>query len=362
MREVRKRYTRLAALVASALLVAACGSAEVDGGAGGDATGEATGGTTGEATDGSTAAGGDGQTFATVVKLTGVAWFDRMQEGVAQFDDEHPNINAFQQGPAQADSAQQVQVIQDLIAQGVDALSVVPFQPDAVEPVLQQAQDAGITVLTHEAPNAENVSYDLEAFRNEAYGVHLMDELAERMGEEGKYAVMVGSLTSATHNAWVDAAIAHQEENYPDMQMVGDKIETTDDTQTAYQKTQELLSAHPDLKGIQGSSAVDVVGAGQAIEEAGLADSTAVVGTSVPSNVQELLPSGAVDLISFWDPAAAGYALNAAARMLVDGETIETGTDLGIEGYNEVEVDGKVIYGNDAWIDVTEENLDEYDF
>lgn len=360
MRLLRKRFTALSVVAAGALVLGACGTAEVDEQAGGATTepGDGQEGDTDEAD-----AGGDGQmTFATVVKLIGVAWFDRMEQGVSDFDAEHDDIDAFQQGPAQADSAQQVQVIQDLIAQGVDALGVVPFQPDAVEPVLQQAQDAGITVLTHEAPNAENVSYDIEAFRNDAYGVHLMDELASRMGEEGKYAVMVGSLTSATHNAWVDAAIAHQEETYPDMQQVGDKIETTDDTQTAYQKTQELLSAHPDLKGIQGSSAVDVVGAGQAIEEAGLSDDTAVVGTSVPSNVQELVPGGAVDLISFWDPAAAGYAMNAAARMLVEGETIETGTDLGVEGYNEVEVDGTVIYGNNAWIDVTEDNLDEFDF
>jgi simple sugar transport system substrate-binding protein len=32
-----------------------------------------------------------------------------------------------------------------------------------------------------------------------------------------------------------------------------------------------------------------------------------------------------------------------------------------VEGYNEVRVDGKVIYGQ-AWVDVNADNLDEYDF
>ncbi|AYY12259.1 autoinducer 2 ABC transporter substrate-binding protein [Actinobacteria bacterium YIM 96077] len=299
--------------------------------------------------------------YATVVKLEGVAWFDRMATGVESFDEDY-DVNAFQQGPAQADSAQQVQVIEDIIAQGVDVLAVVPFQPDAVESVLGRAQDAGITVVTHEAPELENTEYDVEPFRNEEYGAHLMDELAERMDEEGEYALMVGSLTSATHMAWVEAAQKHQEENYPDMTFVGDYVETSDDTQTAYERTRELLSTYPDLKGIQGSSAVDIVGAGQAIEEAGLTDDIAVVGTSVPSNVKDLLETGAVDLMSGWDPGAAGYAMNEVARRIRAGEEISSGADLGAEGYDSIEVDGSVIYGNDAWIDVDADNVDEYDF
>src|SRR5699024_3037064 len=101
---------------------------------------------------------------------------------------------------------------EDLLASNVDALAVVPFQPDAVEQVLGQAMDDDIIVITHEAPEIENADWDIEAFRNEDYGVNLMDEMAERMDEEGEYALMVGSLSSATHMAWVNAAIEHQEE------------------------------------------------------------------------------------------------------------------------------------------------------
>lgn len=168
-------------------------------------------------------------TMATVVKITGIAWFDRMEEGVNQFNEDYPNVTAFQQGPSQADAALQVQVIEDLLAQGVDSLCVVPFQPESVEPVLERAREDGVIVITHEASNQENIDFDIEAFDNAGYGIHLMDALAERMGEEGQYTVFVGSLTSRTHNEWVDAAIAHQEENYPDMEFVGDKNESFDD-------------------------------------------------------------------------------------------------------------------------------------
>jgi simple sugar transport system substrate-binding protein len=307
------------------------------------------------------AAGGGDVTMVTVPKLTGVSWFDRMETGVDNFAEE-TGVNAYMQGSGQADSAAQVGVIEDLIASDVQALNVVPFQPDAVESVLAEAQEQGIVVVTHEAPGIENAAWDLEAFRNDEYGRFLMDELATRMGEEGQYAVMVGSLSSATHIAWVEAAIAHQEETYPDMEQVGDIIETGDDSQTAYQRMQELLTAYPDIAGVQGSASTDVVGVGQAVDEAGLSEDIAVVGTSVPNDARAGLESGSIDLIAFWDPADAGYAMNVISQMLLNDEEIEDGMDLGVPGYGAVELDGNVIYGDEAWIAVTADNVDEYDF
>ena len=300
-------------------------------------------------------------TIATVVKLVGVAWFDRMEEGTIKFGEDNEGVTTLLQGPADADVALQAQVIEDLIAQGVDALTVVPNSAEGLETVLGRAQDEGIIVVTHEASNQQNTSYDIEAFRNDAYGRHFMDALAERMGEEGEYAVMVGSLTSTSHNEWVDAAIAHQEATYPNMTLVGDKIETNDDTATAFERTQELLVAFPNLAGIQGSSAVDVIGAGQAIEEAGLEDQIAVVGTSIPSITSDLIKTGAIDMISFWDPSDAGYAMDAIALMLLRGQEPTSGMDLGLPGYESIEIDGKVIYGA-AWVDVTLDNLEEWSF
>jgi simple sugar transport system substrate-binding protein len=221
--------------------------------------------------------------------------------------------------------------------------------------------DQKIVVISHEASNQQNVNYDIEAFDNAAYGRHLMDNLAQRMGGEGEYAVFVGSLTSKTHNEWVDAAIAQQKEKYPKMTLVADKQETKDDQQIAYQKAKELLKAHPNIKGFQGSASTDVAGIGLAIEEAGLQDKTSVVGTSLVSISQKYLESGAVDLIRFWDPALAGYAMNKLAVMVLDGKQITDGMDLGLKGYEKLSLKGHVLYGQ-AWVDVTKENTKDYNF
>lgn len=345
----RTRNRPATSFVAAALtipfLLTSCGSLDEDSGS--DQSGD--GGSS------------DGPTMVTVPKLTGVSWFNRMEEGVDAYADEH-DVDAYQQGSGQADASAQVRVIEDLLASGVDALNVVPFQPDAVEEVLSQAMADDVVVVTHEAPGIENADWDVEAFSNEAYGRNLMDELAERMGEEGEYALMVGSLSSATHMAWVESARSHQEETYPDMEHVGDIVETEDDSQVAYERMQELLSAHPDLSGVQGSASTDVVGVGQAVDEAGLSDEVAVVGTSVPNDARSGLENGSIDAITFWDPADAARAMNAVAERVLDDDEITDGMDLGVEGYGEISIEGRVIYGDDAWITVTDENVDEYDF
>jgi simple sugar transport system substrate-binding protein len=298
--------------------------------------------------------------IVTVVKIDGIQWFNRMEEGVKKFAADTGN-NAYQRGPDKDDAQLQVQIIEEAIGQKVDAIAVVPFSPEALEPVLKKARDAGIKVVSHEAVAIQNADLDIEAFRNANLGEHYMKTLAECMGGKGEYAVFVASPASTTHNQWVDAAIAYQQANFPDMKMVGSKNETADSQQQAYAKTQEVLRAYPNLRGFQGSASTDVAGIGQAIEEGGLADKTCVVGTSLPSIAGKYLDSGAVDMISFWDPALAGYAMNKLAVMLLEGKAPTDGMNLELPGYDKISLDGKVIRGQ-AWVDVTKDNAKDYPF
>ena len=309
---------------------------------------------------------GNDFTIVTIVKLTGVAWFDRMEEGVKQFA-EDTGVDAYQIGDTTADPAAQVQKIREAIDAGADAICVVPNSTESLETVLQEARDKGIIVITHEASDVQNADYDIEAFDNAAYGRHFMEEqLGPMMGGKGKYTTFVGSLTATSHNEWVDASVAYQEENYPDMEVVSNKNETTEDSENAYNITKQLLQSDPDIVGFQGSAMTDIPGAARAIEEMGLQDSTYCIGTSLVSVAGQYLETGAIDKISFWDPALAGYAMNESALKLLQGEEITDGMDLEAEGYQglllkENDKGAKVLYGQ-AWIDVDATNMDEYDF
>jgi simple sugar transport system substrate-binding protein len=299
--------------------------------------------------------------IATVGKVEGIAWFDDMKKGVARFAAE-TGQDAFMQSPAQADAAQQVQIIETFIAQGVDAICVVPFSVEAVEPVLKKARMRGIKVISHEASSQENADLIIEPFDNLAYGRHLMDHLAKFMGEEGEYATFVGSLNSKSHNEWVEAGVRRQLEKYPRMKNVANKIEDYEDQNKAYEKMKELLTAHPNLKGVQTSAMGTAAGTGLVVEERGLQAKISIVGTSLASVSGQYLKTGAVKLISFWDPGEAGYAMNKLAVTLLQGEQVHAGTDLGVTGYRSL-VQSKdkpnLFFGN-AWIDITKDNVGEF--
>lgn len=308
--------------------------------------------------------GKDGKkyTIAVVPKLTTLSWYERMEEGVKEYAAEH-DVDAFFTGPSEADGALQAQCIEDLISQGVDAICCVPFSTESLEPVFKKARDAGIVIITHEGATMENIDYDIEAFNNVDYGAHLMEILGNATGGEGEYIQTVGALTSASHLEWTTAGLEYQKENYPNMKLYGDLIETADDQSQAYSKVKEALTANPGIKAIQGSAMPDVAGAALAVEELGLGGQVKIAGTALVSNAGQYVKDGTIDAISFWDPALAGKALVDLAVKILDGEEVTDGIDLGAEGYHSMKLDGKVLTGA-AWIDVTKDNVDDpkYDF
>lgn len=308
----------------------------------------------------------DAQSISTVVKVTGENWFIRMNEGVDQFNADNEAIEAAQVGPAQADAAQQARIIEDLVARGVSAIAVVPMDPSALEGVLRRAKQRGIKVIAHEGDSIVNADADIEAFDNAAFGTKINEGLADCMGGEGKWTSFVGSLGSLTHNQWVEAGAENAGSKYPGMALVAEKNESFNDANRAYERAKEILRAHPDIKGFQGSSAIDVIGIGRAVEEAGLEDKTCVFGLGLPKDTGPYLETGAVDRIYFWDPKDAGYVMNVVSKMILDGTEITNGMDLGVPGYNEVTVsdgpgEGFIIQGQ-AWVDVGKDDYAEYPF
>jgi simple sugar transport system substrate-binding protein len=307
----------------------------------------------------------DKPSIVTVVKVTGENWFIRMNEGVDAYGKDNAGVDARQIGPAKADAAQQTRIIEDLVAKNVSAIAVVPMDPSALEGVLRRASQRGIKVITHEGDSLVNTDVDIEAFDNKAFGARINEKLAECMGKSGKWTSFVGSLGSLTHNQWVDAG-AENAKQFPEMELVSEKNESFNDANRAYEKAKEILRKYPDIKGFQGSSAIDVIGIGRAVEEAGLQDKTCVYGLGLPKDTGPYLETGAVDQIFFWDPKDAGYVMNKVADLVLKGEEITDGMDLGVNGYNKMTVTkgpGKgIIIQGQAWVDVDKSNYKDYPF
>lgn len=289
------------------------------------------------------------------------SWFDDMATGIEQLKKD-TGLNVSVQVPETGDAASQISIMENLIAQGVDAICVVPNDPSALVPTIEKAQDAGIVVVSHEAPGiADTVDLDVEAFVNETFGELFGEKLAQAMGGEGQYAGFVGGLTMDTHMAWYEAAVNYISENYPDMECVTDEpYEDGNSVDGAHDKTLEILRAYPDIKGFFDCSAQGG-GICEALQEKNLAGDVKVVSLALPSMSATYLEDGSMQAGLAWRPADAGYATCYAAYLLASGQSVQTGTDLKITGYESVEVTDGIAYGN-APLEFSADNINDYNF
>ncbi len=296
--------------------------------------------------------------IVTVVKITGIPWFNRLEEGV-DLAGKELGVNSYQIGPADADPAQQVKMVEDLISKGVDAICITPNDAKALEPVFKKAHDAGILILTHESPNQAGKDVDIELIDNIAFAKRSWDMLVEGMGTSGQYAIFVGGLTVPLHNLWADEGIKYAKAKYPNLELVTTRIPCGEDQELSKQKTLELLKTYPDLKGIVGFGSLGPPGAAQALKEKGKAGEVAVVGTVIPGHAAQYLKDGSMTKGILWDPKDAGYALTWVAKYMLEGNELSDLT--AIPGIGKLVVDGDVIKV-DAIIDITKENVDSFGF
>lgn len=301
---------------------------------------------------------GEPYEIAVVVKITGIPWFNVVETGVDRAAEEL-GVNAYQTGPAQADPAAQVKIVEDLISKGVDAIAVVPNDAQALEPVFEKAKEAGIVVITHESPDQVGTDYDFELIDNVKFGQEAFEQLVKHMGESGEYAIFVGGLTVPLHNFWADVGIEYVQDKYPDLTLVTERIPCGEDQELARQKTLELIKAYPDLKGIVGFGSLGPIGAAQALKEKGLTDQIAVVGTVIPSQAAPFLQEGSLKEGILWNPADAGFGMVWLAKYLLEGNEIATGVE--IPGLGPVTVDGTVVKVDNI-LYITPDNADSLGF
>jgi simple sugar transport system substrate-binding protein len=277
-------------------------------------------------------------TIGVVVKIGGIPWFNAMENGIKKAAGE-TGADAWMIGPTQADAAQQVKAVEDLIARHVDVIAVVPNDAKALEPVFKRAQEAGIKVITHESPDQNYNDWDMELTTAQNYGEEHMKAIAKEMGEKGKYIVYVGSLTVPLHNKWADFAIAYQKAHYPNMQLAADRFGVAESVDDSYKTALDEMRAIPDLKGILTFGSQGPIGAARALDEKGKAKDIALVGSFSPGQGAKFVKEGTIRLGYMWNPELAGEVIVRMGAMLAKGQQPTDGMNM--PGVGAMAVDGK---------------------
>ena len=265
--------------------------------------------------------------IAIVVKVGGIPWFNAMEAGIKKTGTEL-GVDAWMVGPTQADAAQQVSAVEDLIARKVDVIGVVPNDAGALVPVFERARAAGIHVITHESPEQVGNEWDLEFTTPAQDGERHMEALAQQMGGKGGYIIIVGSLTVPQHRMRADAAIALQKAKFPGMHLIGDRFGVGEDVDASYRTVLDQLRAHPDLEGVLAFGSQGPIGAARAVDDRNKIRSVAVVGPFSPGQGARYVRSGAIRLGYIWNPMLAGETLVRLGNRLATNQPISPGLTL----------------------------------
>ncbi|WP_411285817.1 autoinducer 2 ABC transporter substrate-binding protein [Lapillicoccus sp.] len=282
----------------------------------------ATGDSSAAAGSGSTASGGAKKKVAFVPKLQGIPYFEAMNAG-GQAAAKDLNIEWLYQGPTQADAAAQAQIVRSYIQQKVDTLIVAPNDPDSMAPVLQQAKDAGIKVLTSDtdAPSSVRSAFVSQA-STEGIGTALVDQLAKVMGNKGKYAIVSCGETAQNLNGWIAVQKKVTAEKYKDMSIVS-VVYAGEDQNKATQMATDLMNANPDLTGLVGECTSSAPGVAQAVKDAGKIGKVFTVGLGTPKSMAPYLTDGSSSASILWDVQNLGYLTAWAGLQAADGKTLE---------------------------------------
>ncbi len=300
---------------------------------------------------------------ALLPKKKGVPYFTSCSEGAMEAAKELGNVELIYDGPTSGDAGEAVKLVDQWVAQGVDVIAVSPNDPAVLGPAMKKARENGIKVLTWDADaDADTREFLVNQATPEEIGFALVDAMAADLGGDGAtgdVAIVTATLTAANQNEWIKHMKVRLAK-YPGLNLVATKP-SNEDQKLAFSVTQDLMKAHPNLKGVFAISSVAFPGAAEAIKQAGKTGQVFVTGLSTPNDMRSYVKEGVVKSVILWSTVDLGYLTVMAARALVDGELKSGSTKLkaGRLGEREVKGDNVMLGGTTTF---TKENIDKFHF
>ncbi|MCD2180450.1 autoinducer 2 ABC transporter substrate-binding protein [Rhizobium sp. GN54] len=309
----------------------------------------------------STAFAQDKPKVAFVPQLIGIPYFNAMEAGGKRAAEEL-GVEFIYSGPVDTNPVDQLQIVQNLIDQGVSAVSVSVLDASAIAPVVEAAKAKGAKLFTSDsdAPDSGRAVYVAQA-TDEGLGTTIIDELVKRVGEDAKIGIVSGEATASNLNAWIGFMQSHAKEKYPKLTLLEPQY-AGGTAQRAAQIAGDLMTANPDIKGIIAVASSTCPGVAQAIETAGKTGTVVGTGYCSPNTARAYLKSGSFGFSVLWDPAQLGYLTVWAGKQLIDGKAFEAENSVpGFASPVTYDADsGILLLGPPAVF--TAENVDKFDF
>jgi ribose transport system substrate-binding protein len=251
--------------------------------------------------------------------------------------------------PPTEDVAKQIETMETYIAQKVTGIAVAPSDPNALEPVMKKAVDAGIIVTTLDTPPVENsVSLVYIGTDNYTAGTVAGEQMKFLLPEGGKVGIGRGSDTALNALQRTDGFLeAIKDTEITALEPVNDK----EDAARALELANSVISANPELAGAFGVYAYNGPAWATAIKEANGVDKIKLVSFDATTDIINGIKEGVIDATVAQREFDMGY------------KSVELVYKIAMEGEEKAMADMDVVEGTiDTGVDIiTQANLKDYE-
>ena len=218
------------------------------------------------------------------------------------------------------DATKQSELFDNAIADKAAAIVCDNAGADATVEAVQKARDAGIpTFLIDREINMDGVAISQIVANNYQGAKAIAEEWVEAMGEEGKYAELLGKESDT--NAGVRSSAFHEViDQYDTFEMVAQQTANWEQTE-GYEKTETILQSNPEITGIICGNDTMAVGAAEACKAAGRTD-IKIIGVDGSDEAAALIKAGEMTGTALQQCALiAEMAVEQADKYLKEGST-----------------------------------------
>jgi len=228
------------------------------------------------------------------------------------------------------------------LAENPQAIVLAAINSQAVTPYLEEAKERGIPVIGFDTGADSPVVETTVATDNYAAAALAADKLAELIGKEGKVGLIVYDNVSQSGINRRDGFIDTMKKKHPNIELIPTEYSGTEASK-AKEVAKEILTAHPDIKGIFGASQAITIGIINAIKELDRVGQVTIIGFDSGLDLMDAIREGKVAGAITQNPQAIGYKAVEAAFKTYEGEKLPKFIDTGFKWYDKSNIDSTEI-------------------